>query len=196
LYEFCLDQTADYTEEIETKLAKSLYGSVLIYIFDNPEILLELDNGKRSSFSMQAAIFNHLDSIIIPKLFQDVLKEQWQDKEVYVWLPPTEIKRITDQHALQEYNNIKHALPELHQDDFALKKDLKLFAKVFKKLKPKDQKFLLMMAEPIMHKGKQFPQIIADVCNKFGITEENARQRKSLLIKRLKSYLEKEKKKN
>jgi len=111
-------------------------------------------------------------------------------------LPPTEIKRITDQHALQEYNNIKHALPELHQDDFALKKDLKLFAKVFKKLKPKDQKFLLMMAEPIMHKGKQFPQIIADVCNKFGITEENARQRKSLLIKRLKSYLEKEKKKN
>jgi len=195
LYEFCQGQTADYTEDIEKKLAKSLYGSLLIYIFDHPETLLEVIKGKRSSLGMQAAIFSYLDSVILPELFKEFLNEKWLEKDHYEWLPPIAIKRITDQNAFQEYTNLKHELPELHQDDAALKKELKLFGKIFKKLKPKDQKFLLMMAEPIKYKGKQFPEIIAAVCKEFGMKQDNVRQRSLRLINRLKADYNKIKKK-
>lgn len=192
LYEFCLNETADYTEDHKKNLAKSVYGSLLINIFDYPEDLLEVIKGKRSSLSMQAAIFSHLESVIIPEIFQKVLKDQWLDKEVYVWLPPKKIDNITDQNAFHDYTNLKHALPELHQDTVALK----TLKKVIKTFKPRDQKFLIMNADPILHKNKQFPEITALTCQEFDLTEYNYKQRKSRLFKRLKTKYKAEKEKN
>lgn len=195
LYEFCHNETEGYPKDHKKKLAYSLFASLVIYIFENAETLLKVIKGKRSSLNIQAAIFSHLEEHITI-LFKDMLKDQWLDKEVYLNLPPKELSIIIDRSVYQDHISHLDELLALPKKDAAFKKNMKVFEKVFKTFKPKDQKFLIMMADPILEKGKQHPEIMANVCQKFGLTEESARQRKFRLTNRLKTSFEKENKKN
>lgn len=195
LYELCHNQTEGYPKDHKKKLAYSIFGSLVLYLFENAETLLKVIKGKRSSLSMQAAIFSHLEEHVTI-LFKDMLKDQWLDKEVYLSLPPKELRKIIDQSVYQDHICQLDELLALPKKDAAFRKDMKVFKKAFKTFKPKDRKFLIMMAVPILEKGKQHPEIMASVCQEFGITEETARQRNFRLTNRLKTSFEKEKKKN
>ena len=195
LYEFCQDETASYKKDHKKKLTYSLYSELIIYIFDYPNILLNLLKGKRSSLSMQAAIFSHLEEKI-QDLFKELLKNQWLDKDVFISLPPKELRLTIGQSVYQDYINQQDEFTILPQKNTAFEQDLKILEKVLKTFKPKDQKFLIMMADPILNKGKKFPQIIERVSQAFELSKENTRQRSLRLFNKLKTDFDAEKRKN